>query len=889
MTINQWYESVRTVDQRIDSFKAEIETLKNTYNSLYKSLREPSMAEAARVIDKDLGGDLWQQMGNTLRDCLNTMEEVNTILDRINGPRRLLPRPVVKQYRESLQTGPLLRLRERILIFSSGLQLPMQMLQLTVTLSQRQISADNQIQLNDRITRLSNSIDEVLNRVRRSPRADTIEGLTSTRRTTPDNAWLRNMESYMGTAKKFLDRSSAAASTITTSVVQRDDDSSAAPSTSARRASDFTPLTRTKLKAIDSFLEGVSEDQLASVPSESHISITTGLTPPRVGESDDRDNDDSQTDLVLTKALLRNGLRDADMGDHASAERHYQSALAKAQKHDFGGKIAHDSADITLMLSDCYIKQEKYDDAIRLLEPLSLVASDGGEVTSSDSVSVRSSSNNVADRGQALSASHMLAQIYLHKSDLERAETFSLQTFKGRRRFLGQQHPKFRDSVNLVISVYLAKGSKEEAEAYQDFLVDSSGTSTPDVSPKLQPQTPPTPASSPATQEVPPLDPGPTGHGTCDVGPESLQMRESSGTWLSDLNPQPSRQSTNTSDTSRSKFQGMTLEDKFIVIRDLCTKKKHGKAADLGVALLKEYDSEQRLLLTRKDDIRDNIRTKSNNKGLASTGQGFSALHFFCSLKSEATQEVTILLKHGVDVNAVACKAGYRDRDPVTPIDLAVQLGHENIVRLLLEHNAQCRDVKARPGSKLAGSCEPLHPLLVAVQSGHVGIVKLLLKHHNVLVEDDFPSFVWHGNSLLHEASFRCDLTMVQYLVTMERDGDLRAKRSYSFLGHPGQQDAFGITPIMFAVDLRDSSDQKLVEHKRRHRVQCLKMLLEWAGSGNPGSSATRGLKEIADDLFVQDQRGNNVWWYANEFRGGDPALRQYLDQISSRSRLIDM
>lgn len=889
--IAQWYESVRTVDQRIDSFKREIETLRNTYDVLQKSLREPSMAEAARATDKELGGILWQQMHRTLRDCSNTVAEVNAILDKIGASHRLLHGPVMKQLRESLHTGQLARLRERIIIFGSGLQLPMQMLQLRVTLSQQQVTAENQVMLTDRITRLGKSIDKILDLVRQSPRPDTLEGLTLTRQTTSDSTWLKNMESYMGTAKKFLDRSSAAASSMSVSAVQHDDESLGGRPHPVSRAFTWALLTQTKNGVVESFIEGLPDDRLTNVPSESQN--PTGIRPNTQDPTEGNDkDDDSQIDLILTKASLRRGLSCVDSGDYASAACHYQIALAKVQRNDFADKLAHDCADITLMLSECHIREEKYDDAIALLEPLSPPLLVTADVTSSDSATLPSGSNTNVDRRQALSASHMLAHIYLQTSDLEKAEIRSQQAFKGRWRVLGPRHPKFAESVNLVIAVYLAKGQSEEAEAYKDFLDNSMGALTPDASPHvLQPQTPSTPASLPRSAVLGTHPP----HGRLmdfeadDLASELSQMRVNGDANLPDTNQQPSRQTTNTSETAVSKVPGVTLEEKFDAIRDLCSRQKQSRAAELGLALLREYDPLQKILLTRTDAIRKNIGSRSNKRGLAGTGHGFSALHFFCSLKEEATEEVAILLKHSVDVNAVAGRAGYRDLQLITPIDLAVQHGHENIVRLLLEHNAQCPDPRPRAGSRATGSSGVLHPLLVAVQSGHVSIVDLLLKHNKVLLEEEFPSRVWHGNSLLHEASFRCDIPMVQYLITVERSNDARGNKWYSFIGRPGQQDAFGITPIMFAVDMRDVSDSKLSHHKRDTREECLKTLLESTGGSKTGAPTMRTARDIAEDLFIQDMRGHNVWWYADKPTACDPTLRQYLDQMSSRSRLIEM
>ncbi|KAK5239546.1 E3 ubiquitin-protein ligase mib1, partial [Exophiala xenobiotica] len=143
-------------------------------------------------------------------------------------------------------------------------------------------------------------------------------------------------------------------------------------------------------------------------------------------------------------------------------------------------------------------------------------------------------------------------------------------------------------------------------------------------------------------------------------------------------------------------------------------------------------------------ELEKNIR-RGFGQGLASTGRGYAPLHFFCELKEEHAEEVNLLIKLGVDVNAVAYQAGYTEsnpKNPFTALQAAVDRGYSTITTLLLA----CAGIKT--GIRDA---EGLTPLMVACRKGHYAIVKQLL---NFPLPTEFP-LIWHGNTLLHDAARR--------------------------------------------------------------------------------------------------------------------------------------
>ena len=123
-----WIANLKTVDERIQSFASEIEKLSATHEALRKAFQSPAMIAVARAAEESAGGDLWKQITRSLDDCRNTMAEVKKILDYIDGNSKGLLRRPQKQLRESLASGDLANLRQRIQFFNSTISLPLQMM-----------------------------------------------------------------------------------------------------------------------------------------------------------------------------------------------------------------------------------------------------------------------------------------------------------------------------------------------------------------------------------------------------------------------------------------------------------------------------------------------------------------------------------------------------------------------------------------------------------------------------------------------------------------------------------------------------------------------------------------------------------------------------------------
>lgn len=958
MTVIRWIESVRTVDERIDAFIHEVSTLRMTYEGLNRSLKDPSILEAARITNRDVGGHLWTQMSKTLHDCEATMNNIAGILGKIQSSSNLF-RPVLKQLKESLHTGELARLRDQIVMFNSSLQLPMQMITLTLQLRQQETTTAHQVHLNEQLVLLGKGIERI-ERITKSlsqpRRSQTMSSATMVDESS-SQAWVENMEKYVDTAKKFLDGASVAASTLSARSTGRYDADSPVDNL-VRRPSTFVPLTQQKIKAINTYVDDVVQADSGAgsgtpLPSDapSDIEITQGA----VFESDEDDDDD---DLQMLQVLLQNGHSKIANRNYSAAEENYREALSVSESHNFGSQVACSATDIALMLGECLVKQEKYDETIDLLQPLAGPPSANIDTTGSTALSTISSSQLGTDKGQMLAANHLLGKVYLMKADYTNAEKCSIQAMKGRKKLLGDSHAKTVESVHLVIDMYKATGREARAEATREVYLKPAIPSPPPTEPILMP-----PTSSPARQRRPTFNftspfkrtdrvektettsaampvkrnsnvnhspflvadefnhlstsPNDTSslHMGSEIRPIERQVRTHSTNSLGS-NPNLQRwPTTSDSDAQQIAHQRTSialtkpptlyavlspsdLEQRFLEVSTLANNGKEGKAVDRGITILQQYDPDSTILLHRRAELKENIR-RGKDKGLAGTGHGFSPLHLFCSMKYEPLTEIEILLRLGADPGAVAYKAGYGKVDPFVPVTLAIERGHENIVKLLLQHGIIWQPDVIRVGSRFNADRDLMHPLLQACQKGRTSIVKVLLEHKTELTEDLFPRSSWHGNSLLHEACYRCDLDVVSVLLNFARHNGTLYEGSYSFIGTPSQQDEFGMTAIMYAVDMREY-DEKLRVYKLQNRVACLRLLLglnNSEGNRKPNSSeeSTNGLPrqsspdKLGTGLHLLDKRGNTVYWYTDESKAEDSEVIAFLDEQSRKSRLIEL
>ncbi|KKY27266.1 putative ankyrin repeat domain-containing protein 50 [Phaeomoniella chlamydospora] len=898
VSIVKWVGEVRTVDKRIRDFCDEVDALQRTYESLEKSLRAPILAEAAKAAAKNPDGEhIWSQLRTALEDSKNTMIRVNAVLTEINSAHGI-GRTIKKQLLESLHNGELSRLRQRIVFFNMNLSFPIQMMTVMLQLEQRDLDQDHQRQLDLKIT----SIDFEMRKLIRSLETNDQSSTFGSRTLVESGVDERRKDSeFKNFAHAFLQSVSAAASTKaasstreTSSLGDRQPRSPTAPG---------NPLSPERNKRINSWMADNIQQGASTHQTPTHTNKETS----DISDSED----DVEMWLTLARRHLANGQAKVEQNNYASAENCFRKALILLAKHDFGDQLAYQPADVVLLLSESCQKQQKYDQAITLLEPVANV--NDTVFPSFCDAAEKDVFHQKANRLQALAANHMLGQTYLFKGEPQKADQFALKAFKGRKRHLSPQHSKTLESVRLLIEIYHAQGDEEEAEGFEEFLNPKTPTASrggvkTHVSPDIvncalpsKPSTPlPEPVQSPMPQvlnkswwRMPPKQslpnvayPGDATQPSSDLifsrkstlldspqtfspppmqaslSPKQRDIRTFS--WASTSSPTSLNEDSTSTPigdplSNISRASSRSLEPTFLAIKELSDEKKHTKAVSRGISFLDSYKA--RSMLVRRDELKENIR-KSSGLGLAGTGHGYSPLHFFVEIPQpeEHVEEVALLLRHGVDVNAVAFKAGLPGKNPLTPLQIAVRENHVNIVRCLLNHpdvNPNVRDV------------DGYTPLMTACRRGHHSIVSLFLDNNHIPPPDFIYPITWYGNTLLHDAARNCDPELVSILLHHHH----HFSAGPVFRSVINTQDKFGKTPLMLAIikyDILDPKERKFKSGIRRKRT--VELLLD---SGAKTES--------------RDEKGLGVREYIEREKGKTEKEKESLEEVEDLRKLLDI
>ena len=886
---------LQTIDEQFNTFSQEAEALLVTAELLLNNVRSPAMARAAQTSEHKSGGDLWRQIASCVQACERTMLNLDGTLNILLTSGR--PHEEVRQ---SLVSGSLFRLRQRIQLFTSTLALPSYMMAVELQIEQQYSGMGDVTQLNTDLRSLHNTIDKLAATMRKPAYLTDSDG-ASTADFEDDKEVYGNLAGCVRLSRRFLSDASAASSW----------------KAGAGFASSNIDLATT---ADMTFASDWGKDEHKVYIPQSPKEVSQAATAPSEYVDEDEDSD---IDYELTQNFLRNGRAKTEKGDYAAAETCFRKALGKLQGHDFGTKNCVDTADVQLMLATACFKQNKFDEAQTLLLTIS----------------------NNEDPSVALrtcAARHLLGTTYLLNGNLEGAETSIISAVKGRRKRLGKTHPLCIESVRQLIQVYSAMGDEAEIEAWQTLLPSP----TPQSSQLSRPITPAVLAPSSHLPELSALAPVPSTHtpgssskvpcSLSEIADFSTQMPLSSSQMpaLLSLLPEtgslskaksqkptsysffPFRTSSKTpgqtQDRSRSPLrsaesrtsiatQSDTQEsDLYTTSSGTTTSPRSNKFSVSSIATsmapevvtsdnmprdrwqleTNELTMKQRLALARfsniqglckdgdyegavkeaKDflesylpelsarlylpEIEENVR-KSQGRGLAGTGQGFAPLHFFASLPNEHAFEIDVLISQGVDVNATTHSPfSTTDSRAYVALQFAAVKGHAQVASLLA----------SVPGIDLEyQDSNHLTPLFTAWDKGHMETVTTLLKYG---AQPNGISYAWQGNSLLHGAAWLCNVQITQQLLAI-LGVDINARNG------------IGSTPLIASIISSDIEDPQVRRRKITNRMTVIKLLLR-AGA----------------NFRLRDEAGHNAMHYAELEK--DTSVVALLEGRGARREIVE-
>ena len=128
ISLARWTGTKQTTNDQINTFCAEIRALSATYDALNNKLRSPMMASAAQSLDQKSNGGMWQYIAMSVKDCESTLVILNGVLNKFSSDSTELYQRKYQLFAESMRTGDLSRLRQRIPIFDMSLAFLLQLI-----------------------------------------------------------------------------------------------------------------------------------------------------------------------------------------------------------------------------------------------------------------------------------------------------------------------------------------------------------------------------------------------------------------------------------------------------------------------------------------------------------------------------------------------------------------------------------------------------------------------------------------------------------------------------------------------------------------------------------------------------------------------------------------
>ncbi|RVD83105.1 uncharacterized protein DFL_007506 [Arthrobotrys flagrans] len=471
-TVGTLADALENVDNTISSFRGEISALSGVLKSISTAFSDPKRHRILEEASHGTGhlGQYWQGVVVSLDHCGATLKKMNVVLDGIQTSRRTrIFRSFGKHLKLTSEEGILTLYRQEVQSHCANLQISLQMISVCLSLASDDMNADTSVrldELSDDVRNIFRLLDRMKNDLPTPKPGDSVTfALVSSSQTV-----VEDLQSCLGAAEVLI----SDASTLAEKQSVRE--STIAPpnyfTTAQRRRVQEWINAPTIAPTVDNG-ESSSEATTRTVPSDNKSTISTTTTTPPVErfkpelaahneEEEVRLNDEdscsesSDIDGGFQINLFQAGLQYFEQQDYASAERFFTKAVQTGEgeksKPSDGNMIK-----IKFYLAQTLCKQQRWDDAHSLLISLQTLT------PTEDSLKWMESS-----------ILHELALVYLGKGFTDKARVCAKSASEKRKKMHGKKDARFRSSVGLLADICHSQGDPEAAEGYRRFIPQES-------------------------------------------------------------------------------------------------------------------------------------------------------------------------------------------------------------------------------------------------------------------------------------------------------------------------------------------------------------------------------------------------------------------------------
>ncbi|KAK3367969.1 hypothetical protein B0H63DRAFT_405141, partial [Podospora didyma] len=461
-------KDVKNVDTKIYDLSSEVTRLTDLLTSVEHTVRE---CQGISLTLAHLDEHMWQQIDNALVDCKVTVEELDRITMRISGEyntdtksvAKLLKKPSM-HFRFTVHGDEVSDLTKKIYKSNCSMQTALAVVNVSITF-RTQVSQES----------LFNELRNLKALVETSLKVAKEQQVASTDPFADRQS--RNLESLAKAAKKFHMDASTTASTrySTTSWGHR---SEGGGLTAAQR--ERIEQWNSDLQTVDETTEDSMSDNVMSLPTDSHTTITTitipdaddlpsdggkgkerdkrvNTEPEKAGkgevdkEADQDDDDDDTTESDVELDFLKNFEELAYARfmaqDYGKAEQFLRMAVERSTG-DVSGTASFKMLKLKLALSCCL--QEKWDHAAGIIASMS---------------KARSAANlPVFHLLQAISLAH------LEGGRFDEAYMVCKTALQGKKKILGKTSSDYYECLTVFAAICDKKGDTLEGEAVRHSI-----------------------------------------------------------------------------------------------------------------------------------------------------------------------------------------------------------------------------------------------------------------------------------------------------------------------------------------------------------------------------------------------------------------------------------